>query len=83
MAVFPVISQLPRIYREGIGSVVFEWALLENSLSEITYYLLNVGPKHDRVAVRSPRATDQLHMIVQLMLLDGVVVKNVGIPKLR
>ncbi|MEK6245778.1 MAG: hypothetical protein AABM33_14930 [Pseudomonadota bacterium] len=83
MQTYPILTKLSRTYREGIGSVVFEWALLENSVAKITYYLLNVGLKHGRVSVRSPRAVDQIAMIRQLMTIDGISIKDDGLDKIQ
>lgn len=67
---YPIRFELPEDYLAGIGAVCFEWALQERALQYITYGLLKIGPKHGRVAVRSPRATDQITMIRQLMDIE-------------
>jgi hypothetical protein len=80
--IFPVRMELPSDYLIGIGAVCFEWAILERGLSQITYGLLNIGQKHGRVAVRSPRASDQIAMIRQLMHLENVTSEAVDLDKL-
>ena len=72
MDTFPVMKQLPPEYLSGIGQVCFEWAMVERSLAIITYEILNIGPKHGRVAVRSRRAHEQLETIRELMQIDNI-----------
>ncbi len=72
MRSFAVRVELPQEYLAGIGAICFEWSLIERGLQLITYGLLKIGPKHGRVAVRSPRATDQMTMIRQLMELENL-----------
>lgn len=81
MRVLPILQKLPRSYLHGIGAVCFQWALQERALQVIAFYLLNIGPKHGRVAVRSPRADEQLAMIRQLMTIEKVTVESVDLDK--
>lgn len=82
MNVYPILRELPNEYLAAIGLVCFEWAQQERTLMNITFGLLNVGPKHGRVAVRSPRATDQVAMIRQLMHLEKVRSEEVDLDRL-
>ena len=82
MATAPILRELPPSYIAGIGSICFEWAMHEHVVRLITYELLNLGPKHGRVAVRSPRDDEQITMIRQLMGLEGIVVESVDLADL-
>ena len=70
MKTFPVIKRLPTNYYTHIGRVVSRWAYLEWKLRRIVYALLQVGPKHGRIAVREPRVVDCIVMIEDLMFLE-------------
>ena len=72
MRTWEIVVDLPDDYNIGIGRLITHWAYLEKILCQITYDLLGVGPKHGRIAVRSPRADDTITMIGQLMLLEKV-----------
>ncbi len=72
MREWKIVVDLPDAYAAAIGKVVTHWAYLERLLNTIAYQLLNVSPKHGRVAVRSPRADDMVTMIGQLMTLEKV-----------
>lgn len=67
---FEVLTELPPDYLGAIGQMCFRWSLIERGLQQITYGLLKIGEKHGRVSVRSPRASDQISMIQQLMSIE-------------
>ena len=82
MRTFEVALEIPDPYVSLIGSIVVHWSYQERLLADLTYALLNVGPKHGRVAVRSPRAADQIAMIKQLMSLEKVECASIDLDKL-
>ena len=67
MRKFPVVTDLPADMLQAIGRVIVEYAFLELQLSRIIYDLIRVDPKAGRVAVREPRATDRLEIILDLI----------------
>ena len=74
MATLPIAKGLPTNYAASIGRIISRFAYTEWLISYITYKLLHIGPKHGRVAVRTPRVEDGLTMIEQLMLLDKITI---------
>lgn len=82
MQKFPVVFDLPLSYLQAIGRVCVWWAWQERLLSNIVYMLLGIGPKHGRIAVRSPRADEQITLIRQLMGLENVTSSELELTKL-
>jgi hypothetical protein len=75
MRTAPQALPLPVSYYREIGRIITLWAHVEWRLRQIAYRLLEIGPKPGRIAIREPRATDYLEMIVDLMEL-----KKLSIP---
>jgi hypothetical protein len=82
MKVFPTTIDLPKSYMEGIGRICVNWAFQERQLANITYGILGINPKQGRVSVRSPRASENLLMIQQLLDLENIKVESIDISKL-
>ncbi len=76
MATLPIAKGLPTNYAASIGRIISRFSYAEWLISYITYKLLNIGPKHGRVAVRTPRVEDGITMIEQLMYLDKIHVST-------
>jgi hypothetical protein len=62
--------KLPALLNREIGRVIVGWAHLENHLQAVCYMLLRLKGEEGRVAVRQPRATDRLEMILDLLFLN-------------
>lgn len=70
----PSIYKLPKEFIDKIGHVIVAFSYLEYLLSRIIYDLLNVGQKEGRLAVREPRATDRLDIIIDLLNIKEIKV---------
>jgi hypothetical protein len=66
----PITLKLPSFLLRDIGRIITHHSVLESKLSRIVYTLLGIDP----VAVREPRTTDRLEMIVDLLKLKGISV---------
>lgn len=82
MQTFPVIKRLPTAYYTHIGRVVSRWAYLEGKLRRIVFALLQVGPKHGRIAVREPRVVEFIEMVEDLLYLEKIQTR-VDLKKLK
>lgn len=80
--VHPITLDLPDSHFISIGKIVAHWTPVERLLQLMAYDLLDIGPKHGRVAVRSPRAEDGLNMIQQLMALEKIEIQNLDFAAL-
>jgi hypothetical protein len=69
---FPEVRRIPNAYAAGIGRVISRWAYLEWLLTDITYGVLNIGPKQGRMVVRDVRAYERVEMIRDLMKLRKI-----------
>jgi len=83
MGKYPVIRKLPAAHCREIGKIITRWAFLEWRLKNTGYLLLNIGPKHGRVAVRELRVCDHLTMIQDLMEINDVSVSGFDFAKFR
>lgn len=72
MATLPIAKGLPANYAASIGRIISRFSYAEWLISFITYRLLEIGPKHGRIAVRTPRVEDGITMIEQLMFLNVI-----------
>lgn len=82
MNVYKITVDLPDKYAALLGAVIVHWSYQEQLLADLTNALLNIGPKHGRIAVRSPRADEYVSMIQQLMLLEKVTCDPVDLDQL-
>jgi hypothetical protein len=74
MATLPIAKGLPTNYAASIGRIISRFSYAEWLVLYIVCKLLQIGPKHGRVAVRTPRVEDGITMIEQLMSLDKITV---------
>jgi hypothetical protein len=70
----PITLKLPSFLLRDIGRIITHHSVLEWKLSRIVYTLLGIDPVAGRIAVREPRTTDRLEMIVDLLKLKGISV---------
>ncbi|MDN3721242.1 hypothetical protein QW131_23795 [Roseibium salinum] len=63
---------LPEKMSAGIGRIVTRWSYAEESIQRLIYELIDVSDIVGRIAIREPRLTDRLAMILDLMEADGV-----------
>jgi hypothetical protein len=63
----PVTVKLPSFLLREIGRIITHHAVLEWSLSRLTYTLLGIDRVAGRIAVREPRTTDRLDMVHDLL----------------
>jgi hypothetical protein len=70
----PITLKLPSFLLRDIGRIITHHSVLESKLSRIVYTLLGIDPVAGRIAVREPRTTDRLEMIVDLLKLKGISV---------
>ena len=71
-----VRKRLPVAYSTEIGRIISHWAYLEWRLKNVTFALLDVGPKVGRLAIREPRASDYIGMFIDLMAVKGIEVST-------
>lgn len=79
--IHPVVQRLPDNYLLLIGEVATAWAIQEYELKALAYLMLRVGPKRGRVAVRSPRASEVVDMVGDLMVIDGLQSRTIDLKK--
>lgn len=83
MQVLPVTLDLPkRLYHE-IGRVITTHAYLEYALNRTIYALIDVDPKIGRIAIREPRTTERLEMIVDIAQIRGLQIEKSFLDDLR
>jgi hypothetical protein len=80
----PVRLNLPSSMLREIGRAMVTHALLEWLLLRTIYLLLALDPIEGRIAVRDPRTTDRLDMIVDLLRIKKATKKvTVDLQDLR
>jgi hypothetical protein len=77
----PIVQRLPDDYLLLIGEVATAWAIQEYELKALAYLMLRIGPKRGRVAVRSPRPSEIVDMVGELMLIDGLKSTTIDLKK--
>jgi|HubBroStandDraft_6_1064221.scaffolds.fasta_scaffold678552_2 hypothetical protein len=71
----PLTLDLPSsLYRE-IGRVIAAHAAVEWAINRIVFQLLRITPVEGRIAVREPRTTDRLDMIVDLAQINKIEIQ--------
>jgi hypothetical protein len=63
---------LPMAMCAGIGKIITRWSYAEDCVQNLIYILLGVSDVAGRVAVREPRLTDRLSMVLDLLEVDDV-----------
>ena len=76
-------ADLPKPYREAIGSIVTGWALLEHNIQTFVWELAGVGQEIGFYAIRDPRASDRLQMVLDLADYRGARVNPQQAKKLK
>jgi hypothetical protein len=79
----PVTIHLPPSISREIGRACTYHALIEWLLNRITYQLLGVSDLCGRIAVREPRITDRIDMIIDLMKIREIEVPEINLNELR
>ena len=65
---------LPAWLNREAGRIIIRWAHLEFRLQQIVWHLLLVTEEQGRVAVREPRVSDRIDMIVDLAKLRNLTI---------
>jgi hypothetical protein len=78
----PLVVQLPDEYSVEIGRILVRWAYIEWRLHQVGYRLLDIDPATGRLAMRDPRATEYVDMIVDLLSIYELSIPA-PVPKLR
>jgi hypothetical protein len=68
----PVVEKLPEDIAAGIGHIIARFTRLEDLLRTTTYVAMGIDPKRGRIAVREPRAEEQVTMIEDLLILLNI-----------
>ena len=68
----PVTEDLPPSLFREIGRVIVGFARLEYQLSQAIYVVLRLDRQSGRLAIREPRATDRLSLLLDLLQQRGV-----------
>lgn len=63
---------LPKEMSAGIGRIVTRWSYAEFNLQNLIYELTGVSDAVGRIALREPRLTDRLTMVLDLLEADDV-----------
>jgi len=79
----PASYELPALFNREIGRIVVRWAYLEHYLQNLCFMLLRLSQVEGRLAVRSPRASDRLDMIDDLVFLNKLSTDNVAAERVR
>ena len=80
---FWVIENPPTGYILAIGEIVTAWAIQEWELKRLVYMVLGIDDKRGRTSVRSPRASEMIQMIRELLQIEGVTIDSVDLNELE
>ncbi len=72
MPTYPIRARLPASYVMQIGRVITRWSLLELTLRQTAYALIQVDPKIGRLMVREPAAGAFVTMLADAMAVRGL-----------
>lgn len=63
---------LPKEMSAGIGRVITRWSYAEENVQNLLYEMLYVSDAVGRIAIREPRITDRLDMIIDLLAAEEI-----------
>lgn len=82
MPTYPIRARLPAGYAMQIGRVITRWSLLELTLRQTAYALIQVDPKIGRLMVRDQRASDWVETLGDAMSVRGLTT-TIDLKELR
>jgi len=83
MLLLQASTNLPANLSRDIGRIIIHWAHFEFLVQRVIWLLAGVDEKVGRVAVKDPRITDRLDMIVTLSELQGIKIDAALISKMK
>jgi hypothetical protein len=78
-----LVYELPASLTRAIGRVLVAWAHLEYQIQRTIWMLLGIDERQARVAVRQPRLTERMDMIVDLAGLRGIAVNAEDVKNMK
>lgn len=77
------LREVPASINREIGRIIVRWAFVEFCLQKIVWRLVGVDDAVGRLAIRDPRATDRIDMIVDLAALHSIKIDKAQIREFR
>lgn len=68
--------KMPAFLSREIGRIIVHWAYFEQCVQEMNWQALKITPAAGRIAVRDPRVTDRLDMLLDIIKERGGALDN-------